>query len=980
MRSLFFRVFRAALAGAAMFSCVSNSFAQCVPFARDGLRRLASWGPGSTLRIGATDRGREAISLTFAHDAAVGVVLTSIGHRGRRLDGRTTVWDYPARPPAGAPPGLWKAVLRELDDRTKTVEVTPAAAKAVHVWVEKGDHPRTAVFAWTGLSIPDPAADSRFWMELCVRIPEDRPGRAEWHSRMGRIARGGSKAYTLDEVHAPIVYAAQPAADSARARILVPASTTIPLPATNTPMRLWALLGLSVDFEHPARGQSMQFSALYGGDPSIEVPEGDVVRSPYRKILYFATEDHTGHYKRFRHSVVSDPFGVAYFRWCPRYYPVYGPSKRVNFHVSPYPAVICALSARNEAWWFDVTAHYRDFVRRRMGLTPILSRRYRLNPDYPRASIFIATSNFQTTVPAAEQAAIYADYVDVARRYREVLRGADGRRVPTFLEWQKWLRGDPTGAASGGSTEDPIGPGFLPAPFTRADTYQQPTAAALAQIARAHDLGINVSVYTLPLQIQNGPGQWTGFRDVWYLRDVLGEKIPASPAPGSFLVDFGYLPVPFFFGHVVYADMQRAAPGLGGYFLDTVGGLGSFLRYPPKDWKPRKLFRHGYNGGTAYVRGGQRLFDVVRARVAWSKRTRRHPDLPFVFTEAVQEFYAGRFDFAQHGIKPLPHQAQMNPVLDQIAGTVSPLQFRADLPQANEPHPPLWNAVYHEYARAEAVGVMLSSLAVSAADGGGQTPPFPGVSWRRWGDYQRMVAALRFVQGMKATFFPYFADFRGLSLIVEDAAGVHVRDPSRPEQVSLLAFLQRLHHAADRNGEARDILAGGAMERPLELPVGDRLDAWISQSPTPSFEMATLAAPVQGATLHFNEDAFTTDAAKFGSPFPAYPMMHVLHSVWRVGDDDDRLYVVMVNWSDQPARWRATFDPAAYEDFDEEFDVLGLRPQGAGVSTYRLGRGRGRTVLSWGAGGDVALRHYSAAAPGEMPPRSVQIVVLESGH
>jgi hypothetical protein len=47
------------------------------------------------------------------------------------------------------------------------------------------------------------------------------------------------------------------------------------------------------------------------------------------------------------------------------------------------------------------------------------------------------------------------------------------------------------------------------------------------------------------------------------------------------------------------------------------------------------------------------------------------------------------------------------------------------------------------------------------------------------------------------------------------------------------------------------------------------------------------------------------------------------------------------------------------------------------VTTYPVGIGTGPTRLAWGGGAGVLLQHHSAVAPGPMPPRSVQVFLLE---
>src|SRR5690606_24721876 len=112
----------------------------------------------------------------------------------------------------------------------------------------------------------------------------------------------------------------------------------------------------------------------------------------------------------------------------------------------------------------------------------------------------------------------------------------------------------------------------------------------------------------------------------------------------------------------------------------------------------------GYHGGTSYVAGAQQLFDLVRARIAMGKATNVHPDVPFIPTETVQEFYTGHFDFGQQGLKAFPMQMQLSRLFDALSG----VPLTQPTPESANPSPPLWNAVYHEWARAEGLTVMLS--------------------------------------------------------------------------------------------------------------------------------------------------------------------------------------------------------------------------------------------------------------------------------
>ncbi len=925
------------------------AFGQGAPFSKLRMSRLR-WNPGDQLQVGSVDSGDRRIALTFTRDASVGAVLTEIGHRGTRADGTVTRFAYAATPPLGQPRGLWKVVTRPLTSQTPT-EVLPDSALNFETWVDSRSAPTHAIFSWMGCAIPCQSPASVLLVELEVKIPATSPNRAEWNSRVIRLQiPGGTEQHTVDEVHAPIVYARQPGS-AAQARILIPLSTNFVLPATNLPMSLWRLFGLSADVEHPARGQQMQFSALYGGDPT-SIPLGNELFTAFRKILYFSTEDHEGYYKRFQHDCVPDPLGLEYYRWAPVYFPEYGPSPWLNYFQSGYPAVLCALEAADDTFWYDVTSHYREFVRSEMGLVGVADPAYALNPDYPRSSVMVATSVFNKV--NADLPAMFQTFTDTALDFQQVFREPDGSATPVFMEWQKWLKGD--------GVEDPIGPGYNPRPFTAAaGAFQEPTTEARNEIARAHAAGINMSMYTLPLYVNDA--DWPSFDPDWfvYLRD--GTQPPPLPT-GGMIVDFGHtVAVPGWMGTELYDDIMNTTPQLGGVFLDTLGGQGSFLRYPSPNGPLPFNFRH--HGGTAFVEGGNRAFDVIRARVGRDKTGAQHPEIPFVLTEAAQEFYAGHYDFGQHGIKPVPLQTQQMTVLDLIAGN----PFPTPVETAN-PNPPLWNPVYHEYSRADAIGVMLHTTGVRADLGGGQ-PPGLGLTWQQWADYTRMVTALRLVQGMKPQVYPFFYDYKDFTLFVNRNGVVEARDPSVPQQNDVIAFLQRVHAATSCTDEAGQYLCGGIAERPLRLPPRGPLGyppLVVTSVPNPSTAVATLTSPATPGVLHFNEDSLTIQQ---------YPVATVMHGVWRT-PGEDRVGIVFVNWSDFPSAWTGSFDPAHYDGIDQDFVVKGLRPAGAGVVEYLVGQGNGDSTFGWGLGTtDIKLQHHDAAAPGFMPPRSVQVFVVE---
>ena len=918
-----------------LFECpqVGRFEAQCTPFAKTGLR-TTSWKSGSSLTLGSILTGSAAIALTFEFHPKVGVALTKIGHLGLDRSKRAMRFEYPTVPPAGHSQGLWKAALRPTTGSAPKA-VIPESATSFRLWVNSKSRPNLAIFRWEGLTVPGDTARSTFWIEVKVHIPSNQPNQCAWSTRMARVTRSSSPAvpHTIDEVQVPIVYTMQPG-DSNKARLLIPVAQRDPLPVANLTMRIWQLVQLSLDLEHPSRDQQMQFSALYSGDKS-SVQQIAGTYSAFRKILYFGTEDRDGHFKRFRHSVVSDAGGVAYYRWSTVYFSDYGISPTENCFVSPYDAVICTLQAKNDAYWFDVAEHYRQFVRGNMGLTPIRSATYTGNPDAVRDSVIVATSN----LPAhySNLGDVFSSYVDLGNDLQQVFTNpVTTKASPVFMQWQKWL------TAPTSQNESLSGPNFNPRPFSGADFAPlEPPTEVRNEILRAYKSGINVSVYTLPISINRS--DWPNFDASWLLRDRSGQSIPFGH--GEF-VDMGNPSTLTWFDQKLVANIMTGVPAVGGVYLDTFGGGGSFLRYPQL---AGDFYKSGYHGGSSLVRGGKALFDIIRKRVAAKKATRVHPDLPFVPTEAVQEFFAGRYDAAQHGHKAIPLQAQLSTFVDGL--TVPSNEIGSVGATTN--NPPLWNAVYHEYSRAEALGMMLSTHAVAKAIGGWHPSSGGkiGLSWPEWADYNRMVPALLFGQGMKSSIQSYFYDFRDTSLLVNRQGIVGVRDPSNAHQVQLLAFLKRLHTASGRMPEAGRFLFYGAMERPLEMPsrsIYGYSQAVLSTQENPSLAPYANTDRLPGVTRHFYEDPFTAQVS--------YPVASVFHSVWRASPNSNQLGLIFVNWTDKPAAWRGAFDPGLYKGFQTRFLVRGVRPDGGAVQLYTVGYGAKKTTLSWGQWHELPVR------------------------
>src|SRR5690606_10117383 len=126
----------------------------------------------------------------------------------------------------------------------------------------------------------------------------------------------------------------------------------------------------------------------------------------------------------------------------------------------------------------------------------------------------------------------------------------------------------------------------------------------------------------------------------------------------------------------------------------------------------------------------------------------------------------------------------------------------------------------------------------------------------------------------------------------------------------------------------------------------------ILQSAGPSSDVATFVSPQSPGVRHFYETFFSTQP---------YAVPHVFHAVWRSVETGE-LGIVFVNWSDQASWWHGTFDPSLYDGFGSgSFELVGIAPDGAGVTEYVVGQGQGPTQLAWNpAASGLTLRHHSS--------------------
>src|SRR5207253_2439179 len=99
----------------------------------------------------------------------------------------------------------------------------------------------------------------------------------------------------------------------------------------------------------------------------------------YRRMVYLGSEDNSGYRKGFLHGAAPILSGGSVvdgrYHWEHIYYAPYTPTKLTNTFTSPYPAVVGALRAQSDAYWYDAASRYRTWVEGSSGMSGLTTTR-----------------------------------------------------------------------------------------------------------------------------------------------------------------------------------------------------------------------------------------------------------------------------------------------------------------------------------------------------------------------------------------------------------------------------------------------------------------------------------------------------------------------------------------------------------------------------------------------------------------------------
>ncbi|MEM7205106.1 MAG: hypothetical protein AAF628_32935 [Planctomycetota bacterium] len=872
------------------------------------------------------------VELELEHDANVGVRLTKIV----QLQGSRFTFEND--PPVEEPQGLWE--IRGTHIGGGTFVVHPNGA------MNSFPIPSGYVFIWPNVPIPGTAESLFVWLEIEL-LSNDQVARWRIH-----VARNPAADHTasLDEIDCPILYLKQPVTlqplerefdASARARLLIPINNLSSYTASNTPL---AMLFQRTDLEgdvslrHPNPGQVLQFGAVY---------DADTQSAGYGRMVYFGSEDTTGHHKRFvygRRIIYGtappegspEPVPTYYrFMWRHTYYPAFAPSEFANTFDAPYPAVVGALKAKSDNFWYDAASQYREFVES----SGIVGPKTEANPNYGAfAGPAVLAAFFP---PVGDLDSSFRRSLDVTRALRDTIgpfAPASPEPLPSYVHWQIY-RVD-------GLFAPPVLIGQPPLlnihPNAKLVAAQAWNAFGIRTTARMAQ-GLGAYEWSAPATTER------------YRRD--GTEFWPGP---TVAFDYGAPDAATWLADVQIGTILAGAEFRGTY-IDGSSGTGVQLCYDNPAHGVNQP--HAAHGGDYYAHGVRDLWSGVRTNL----ETARGGDTDtLVMSEAAQEFYVGDLDFVQRGYDYVPDHLLLaestillaDPLWSQFAPSIQNVPV-----QARNWSPPLWHAVYHEWGTTNSPVMPITTAGLA-------TGPYdpPGLAPGPWEDLQCYAFAAALVEGSKPTIFPYFPGYD--HSVVRYAGGVIeyasiMEDPARVGE-HVLDFVKLLHESQER-GRGGQFTLYGRMQRPLDVDYEDPSVQTVTNPTNATINPIAITAAGVGC------DTLPCDGPFLILPTPeAHPLAEralqeydvpaVLHSVWR-NPEDTKTGIVLVNWTRSPAAWAGTFDPALY-DMTGPYHVVKIPASG---TPLLLGGPFTGAVTINGSGLQLGL----------LPPQSVTILSIE---
>ncbi|MBK8977381.1 MAG: hypothetical protein IPM29_15830 [Planctomycetes bacterium] len=787
-------------------------------------------------------------------------------------------------------------------------------------------------FVWTGVRI-DSANFVR--VELDVALGATDPV-SRWS---GRVTREAGNTASIEEVDFPVLCVKGPVAPRSpqeshanaqwRTRLLIPTALLDPLPAANLPVAYHAVIGRDYTLKHPHAEQVMQFSVLH---------DADTADAGFNRMLYVGTRDATGHYKTFRHHPFNTAGGQLYYHWTTTYFPTFAdlsgqPSRYGNEFMSPYPALVGSLTARSDDFWYDAAAYYRSILEDpQTGFAPPRLELNTLLGD----SVGPTISSFPVMVAVRSPAGpgtLYERFLELTRTWRAMLQNPYASTSATYLHFQNYLNGGIFGVADH-PLSGSVDPDVLPV------------------IDAARTENIRCSVYTFPVSVPQTSG-WASLLPTNYIAwDIDG--LPQGD-PNVFVIDYaipGANAARDWYGNTVLLQMIQHLD-LNGFYLDIMSGTGTRLTYDPSGLPPY----HPAHGGDGYEQGQIAMIDHARDVLNQnaSAMPGPHHDV-YLMSEAPEEYLAGHLDFIGRGYDFVPRHLQLLEEYLQSIGL--PGDHTGVAAGARDWNPPMWNAVYHEYAPSSAMVTVPTTLALAMHPLNGNS----GLTGDQLREYLAYVFGAYFLSGTKPSAFPYYVDI-DYPLVVLGPSGNVTHDPVNDVQQvgpSAVTAIRDLYAAQEREHGGQYMLFGRMM-RPLPVDL-----ATASRRINPTNACYSVPIAFRDAVLPFNEPA---RGQTLIAAFP-YDVTSVQHSVWR--SPEGKIGILLYNWTLNPASFRAVFDPTNYDLGPTQTYHVSQSVQGA--QDVLLGSYQGNLTLDLGVGGGGGGNVLSL---GSIPARTLYVLELE---
>ncbi len=836
------------------------------------------------------------VRLEFTGDATVGAMFTQLRHKeGGNLDiqpyyvntvfmpelnGRSWEIDGTLRgstPNPGGAETLGSAFTVHPGLATSFAAYDATAAYGVF---------KAYLFEWRGVVVTGAPDADRLWVRQLWFLQNNTDSYGKVLTWVGR-ERGSS--FSIEHVRSPLLWikgftaprgAENHLEGTKRQRVLVPhlSFNAVGTYSQNSNFYQWCFNSLNRSLTHPGT-HTMQFVAMESGD--------NLDAATYKRTLYFQTEDTEGWLKKFWYRGLTAGT-EGFFRLSQSYMPPFaknlgrliedGRPNESEFGNScnpPYAVQIGALTSATDDWWYDACALYRTWLEGSGMLPPKV-------PSNPALSTFNSNPHYWlgciTVDPGALATPTYGAFVAQFKAQIAALSNTHFTLQNAWLHLQTWKYAFATASVAGQSD-----PEFR---------------AAVTDII--HALGHYVSVYSLPVN----QSAWSNY----------GISMPSSARitsrAGVQDSDPGF-DISETAAHPVFNERMRKLLNdlqLDGLYDDVLVGLGAISQYAPGGPS------HVRHGGKDFTRGKVAFLQAQRAMLRDNGSSADQAGRELMLSETQEEFCVGLLDLGQDGYHWHPwHTALAEWIVWDGTGLLPDLTLD-DYPRAQRNMaPPIWNAVYHEYAPSKHFSVMPTNAGLKT-NTFFHSGPFAAMTATQLNDLHCCMRAGSFVSGMSPGFFDYNASFVQSELIKLDANGVVVvgdaaYDPSSCG-ITIWNFYKTLFQS-QLYSYAGQFLLYGKMLRPL---VVDYSAAAVARQNNPAAVCRdTNPAGFFAIYPYFYYDTSDPTFASPGIPWgtlTGYDVTRVLHGMWQ--SQEGVVGLVLVNWSNSNASWIGTFDPALY--------------------------------------------------------------------